>query len=137
MEHSLHCEFCDKVNIGPEFVYVRIFTQKCSKCNRVSLDRVTKNDKTTIRQTYTCSLCHHVMVTNPTDVCQKCSQLDNHTIMCYYCHMIPKTLSFNNNAVICGICNRAFHATIIKNDRTIASHPHQDKGPADCSICNG
>lgn len=178
MEHSLHCEFCDKINIAREFVYVRIFTQKCSKCNRVSLDRITKADEvtaiqiyickrchhtvvtnpsdicrkcdqtnldgsikdTTIMQIYACSLCHLDIVTNPSDICQKCSnitKLPNHTIMCYYCHMIPKSVSFSNNAVICGICNRAFHATIIKTDRTIASHPHQNKGPADCPICNG
>jgi hypothetical protein len=159
MENSIYCEFCDKSNVSAEHEAIRIFTQKCLKCNRVSMNKVVKKQqgqkfcdncgqpflgvecKNCQKISHTCAVCHHIIVNNPTDICDKCKNIpkvENRTIMCCFCHMIPKTYSSLNDGgtIICSICNRMFHPTIIKEGKVISAHPYQGKGPLQCAICN-
>lgn len=131
MEGSIHCEHCDKVNISPLQENVKIFTQKCTKCNMVSMNKIIKSTKL-----FACSKCGHVLVSTESGVCDKCNNIDE----CFYCQMKTRTsiTSENGGARLCSVCNRHFHpAKSSLSGKLIIAHPHVDVGPSMCNICNG
>lgn len=136
---SIYCPKCVNMSAPVGYKDVPIFTQKCSICKGVSLVKIVKDENYVMP---ICSICEKVSVAGKGDICSNCkyiSKLDNYMIMCYFCQMIPKTITKLNDggSIICGICNRKFHSTIIKTDKIILAHPYENKGPTDCEICKG